>query len=306
MALWSQWDVAWTRDPKMLEVGPMSRLVYHEAALYCRENLTDGVIDRRAVAAFGFDIPSKKRHLDRLLEVGALEPHERGWQFPDRVWTRWNPLRNDVEDKRQAEADRKAAWREKKRHEHETARITSDQAESSDVPPVSQRDIDGTETSRDVPATGRDAQPEPEPEPKPKPEIRTTPSSLTPTLSLVVQEHAEDAPTFDQFWLRYPRKVSKVDARKLWDKLTPTEKWAAVNTIGDHVAAWASERPPRPIDKTMHPDRWLRGRHWEDDVGRAHQAAPGRIVNQSNGAVYDPDPGAWIQAQTARQNGARP
>lgn len=129
--------------------------------------------------------------------------------------------------------------------------------------------------------------------PTPTPTPLTDPTPLPEPLSLVIEAHDEDAPTFDQFWQHYPRKVSKADTRKLWDKLTATDKRAAVTAIPCHSRAWASERPPRPIEKVMHPDRWLRGRHWEDQFGTPSDDIDG---------VYDPDTGAWIQPQTARQN----
>src|SRR5688572_909332 len=86
------------RDPRLIAAGPMGRLVYYEAVLYCRENLTDGIIDRLIVPVFAVDVPvkTKVRHLDRLADVGALEVIDLGWRIPIDVWREWNPLRDEV------------------------------------------------------------------------------------------------------------------------------------------------------------------------------------------------------------------
>jgi hypothetical protein len=150
--IYAQLSCSMTRDPRMIAAGWQARAVYVEAILYCRENLTDGIIDRLAMPYWMPDMPVKARVklLDRLVEVSALDACDQGWRFPEHVWGRWNPSKADVESKREAEAQRKADYRARRRS--------------------------GTEPSEDVPtghlvlATSRDRQPESEPEPEPKPE----------------------------------------------------------------------------------------------------------------------------------------
>lgn len=115
MALYAKIDCASVRDPKMIAAGPLGRLIYWQAVLYCRENLTDGRIDALLLPLIALDIPNPKKHMGRLVELGALEPIDGGWQIPDRVWRRWNPLKSEVDEKRAAEAERKAAYRESRR-----------------------------------------------------------------------------------------------------------------------------------------------------------------------------------------------
>ena len=104
------------RDPRMLAAGWQARAVYVEAVLYCRENLTDGVIDRIALVCWMPDMPAKQKvqMLDRLVTVGALDTCDLGWKWPDKVWQAWNPSKHEVQTKREAEAKRKADYRAKK------------------------------------------------------------------------------------------------------------------------------------------------------------------------------------------------
>lgn len=115
MSLYGQFDCALPRDPRMVAAGPLGRLVYIEASLYCRENLTDGIIDRLILPFFAVDVPSKVRHLNRLADVGALEIIDVGWRIPLTVWRRWNPLKAEVDEHRRAEAERKAEYRAKRK-----------------------------------------------------------------------------------------------------------------------------------------------------------------------------------------------
>lgn len=163
MELYAQIACAMPRDPKMIEAGWRARAVYIEAILYCRENLTDGQIDRRALVCWMPDMPvrARTRELSRLAELGLLEVSHTGWYVPVKVWEKWNPSRADVDAKRALERKRKAAYRAK--------RATVPDV-SADVP-----------TGQRVPATSRDKQPKPKPEPEPKPEITMALAAPTQT-----------------------------------------------------------------------------------------------------------------------------
>jgi hypothetical protein len=104
---------------EIIDAGPMAELVYYRACLRCREYLTDGVIARAHLTRWFAGIAHPTKHLARLVDVGLLEPHADGWQFPDDVWRRWIPTRAAVQAKREAEAERLRAYREQKRAERE-------------------------------------------------------------------------------------------------------------------------------------------------------------------------------------------
>jgi hypothetical protein len=160
--IYAQISCSMTRDPRMIAAGWQARAVYVEAVLYCRENLTDGIIDRLAMPYWMPDMPVKARMklLDILVDVRALDPCDQGWRFPEHVWARWNPSRAEVEAKREAEKQRKANYRARRR----------EGTDPSESVPMGQY----------VPATSRDKQPETEPEPETKkessPRLSTTPT----------------------------------------------------------------------------------------------------------------------------------
>jgi hypothetical protein len=126
--LYGQFACAMPRDSRMVAVGPLGRLIYVEAALYCRENLTDGVIDRAQLSFWTPDVTRQRKVklLNELATLGALEFITDGWRIPWNVWCEWNPTRSEVEDKRRQDAERKAEWRAK--------RMNQSQRSPEDVP----------------------------------------------------------------------------------------------------------------------------------------------------------------------------
>jgi hypothetical protein len=134
-------------------VGWQDRAVYVEACLFCRKELTDGILHRELLAMWMPDMSpkDKAKRLDRMRQQGALIEHGDGWAFPLAVWAKWGIMRADVDAKREAEAKRKSDYRAR----------------------LSQRDMNGTEPDARVTATHPSKQPEPEPEPEPEPYIST-------------------------------------------------------------------------------------------------------------------------------------
>jgi hypothetical protein len=157
-------------------IGWQARAVYTEAILYCRENLTDGIITRGELPFWMADMPVKlrSRYLADMVALGALLPHDQGWQFPDHVWRKWNPTKAQVDEKRAEEAQRKAEWRDRKR------RMSRESPNGTDP---------GQVRHRDAIATTCPGQPEPEPEPEPEPSSSLTSSPCSPLLR---DQSAED------------------------------------------------------------------------------------------------------------------
>jgi hypothetical protein len=76
-----------------------------------------------------------------------------------------------------------------------------------------------------------------------------------------------DLPAFPAFWLLYPKKTHRAAAVKMWDKLKPHEKIAAIRALPAHVRLWERER--RDQSKIPNPATWLNptmGRRWEDEL----------------------------------------
>ena len=65
---------------------------------------------------------------------------------------------------------------------------------------------------------------------------------------------------FDVFWKTYPRKSAKKEARKVWDKLSVSERSLAITGAETY-----RDDPNRLDEFTKHPATWLRAGCWDDD-----------------------------------------
>lgn len=73
----------------------------------------------------------------------------------------------------------------------------------------------------------------------------------------------EEKPSFDAFWLIYPKRVAKLDAQKAWARLTGSEQLAAV--VG--LVAWRQVWLERgEMQYVPHAATWLNGHRWEDEL----------------------------------------
>ncbi len=68
---------------------------------------------------------------------------------------------------------------------------------------------------------------------------------------------------FDTFWKLYDHKKGRAASLKLWKKIPPTIK----GRILDRVPAYVESTPDPKYRK--HPQTYLRGEHWEDEVAEA-------------------------------------
>ena len=85
---------------------------------------------------------------------------------------------------------------------------------------------------------------------------------------------------FDQFWSLYPRREAKAAAVKMWRKLKPEERDAALAALPAHVAYW--QRAQRDRERIPHAATWLNpvdGRRWEDELpGAVDDARVARLA----------------------------
>lgn len=102
--------------------------------------------------------------------------------------------------------------------------------------------------------------------------------SITDSSNLINQKIKSDQPSntyintnntvtnedssFDKFWNAYPRKTNKGFARKVFNKLKPSEELLnkMLAALEQHKAGWTD---PKYIP---HPSTWLNGERWEDEV----------------------------------------
>jgi hypothetical protein len=71
-------------------------------------------------------------------------------------------------------------------------------------------------------------------------------------------------PTFNDFWVLYPRKISKRVAEKSWSKLTAQEQSDALEAIPNHLKYWKIKNTE--TEYIPHPATWLNQGRWEDEL----------------------------------------
>lgn len=96
------------------------------------------------------------------------------------------------------------------------------------------------------------------------------PQPAAPVIDISTREERPPAPTFDDFWAVWPRKVGKLDARKAWDKAIREGSDPFEIIAGAHrLAAVSSDK-----QYIKYPQGWLNGHRWEDEDEDLPQARP--------------------------------
>jgi len=100
---------------------------------------------------------------------------------------------------------------------------------------------------------------------------------------------------FAVFWQAYPRKVSKAQAEKAWDKVAPDECLLRVIVAAVEGSKTSAQWQRDNGQFIPHPATWLNGRRWEDELpapvtptGGASPGLPGqsgRAISPSLGNV---------------------
>lgn len=69
-------------------------------------------------------------------------------------------------------------------------------------------------------------------------------------------------PSFDDFWLLYPRHVAKLAARKAWVKVRPADHVPILEAL----VSWRQVWRDKDQEYLPHPATWLNGERWEDEL----------------------------------------
>lgn len=89
---------------------------------------------------------------------------------------------------------------------------------------------------------------------------------------------------FDTFWVQYPKKVAKKDARKAWDKIKPSEE--LLNTM--LAAIEAQKQSKQWIEGYVpNPATWLNGERWNDVEDKPQSVNPQRRALDNLKARYE-------------------
>ena len=67
---------------------------------------------------------------------------------------------------------------------------------------------------------------------------------------------------FSAFWVRWPRKVAKLEAQKAWNQTVTPEDEEAIQMALDWQVPIFERRDPERIP---HAATWIRGRRWDDE-----------------------------------------
>jgi hypothetical protein len=84
-------------------------------------------------------------------------------------------------------------------------------------------------------------------------------------LSVVANTDTElvAAPTFDDFWLLYPKRVAKLEAIKAWTRLSSVQHVAAITVLVGWRKVWIDRGELQFVPNAA---TWLRGERWEDEL----------------------------------------
>ncbi len=77
-----------------------------------------------------------------------------------------------------------------------------------------------------------------------------------------------DPITFDDFWLLYPRRVAKKDARRAWARIPAAQHMAILEALVAWRPVWRDKDP----QYLPHAATWLNGERWEDELPEQYRA----------------------------------
>jgi hypothetical protein len=81
-------------------------------------------------------------------------------------------------------------------------------------------------------------------------------------MALLLQLSQKLAQGFQAFWVRWPRKVAKLEAEKAWKQIVTPADEEPIQIALDWQIPIFEQRQPEHIP---HAATWLRGRRWEDE-----------------------------------------
>lgn len=107
---WFKVDDGWWSHPKVIPVESDARGIWVSAGSWCAQHLTDGFLPEYALKMITELRGNKlKAACEELIEAGLWKRRPGGFLFHD--WEKYQPIREDVEKKRAADRERKAASR---------------------------------------------------------------------------------------------------------------------------------------------------------------------------------------------------
>lgn len=252
-------DVNFDDDDKIIDAGIVAEAVYQRMLRLAKRKETDGHIATAQARRICADIPAAVLDavgdpVERLVTVGLLDRTDTGFVIGS--WLDHNVSRAELDEKRRAEAERKARYRNRKNGQGTDA---TEDDESRDAG----HDVasDGTEslaTRSEVKCS----------------EVKS--SEVSPARAR--QTYGAD---FDEWWTHYPRKTDKSRAHK-----TYSQRRKEGNSHADLLAAcehYSHARAGQDPQFTKHAATFL-----------AKDGPWTEWVNGNPDRVARPDPNAWM------------
>lgn len=271
---WFKVDDRFWSHPVTSELSDAATALWIRAGSWSAMHLTDGIIPKSKLRIFG----SRKRAADELVQAGLWVEHDDTYEVTN--WSKYQPMKDDVEAKREATRERVNSYRSQK--------SATSQPEASHVPARSEPEksekkstISDTENAgitgenglgNAVTNTSSNTSPDP---------TRTRPIEKDLFNDVERAPYSDD---FETFWKSYPRRQAKGDAWKAWSQLRKQKLLPALDVLT--VAAESYGRRSTEPKYVKLPGGWLREHRWLDE-----SEAPPRPFNP-----YDPVKGekpAW-------------
>ena len=121
---WFKVDDRFWSHPVTSELSDAATALWIRAGSWSAMHLTDGMIPKTKLRVFG----SRKRAADELVHVGLWIEHEDAYEVAN--WSKYQPMKDDVEAKREANRERVNTYRSQK--------LAMSQPEASHVPAKSE------------------------------------------------------------------------------------------------------------------------------------------------------------------------
>ncbi len=226
---------------KARKAGTQAMGVWLMAGSWSAANLTDGFIPADILTRWG-----TKRDADKLVKAGLwyvdVNDGEEGWRFHD--WLHYQPDARTIRLRQEAESA--AGSLGNHRRWHSKRGVVDPECEHCDPSGSTSGKGSGTRSG------SQSGQP-------------IAPESPVPARPVLTKNSSADASEsdFDEFWIRYPRKVAKGAAHKAW-------KTAAKKVDDTHVIIDASRRFAARVQGSdekfiPHASTWLNAERWLDD-----------------------------------------
>ncbi len=223
------------------------------AGTWSARGATDGSIPAYMLAEIG----GSKADADNLVRVGlwhaaghacdrCTQPDLGGYQFHD--WAEFQPTR-----------EQRDAIREAKRRAGAIGGAASGRSRREALTEANAKHSAAKQTNS-------------RPDPTRTPKTPTPPTRIEATENATKAAADKSAESFEEFWLSYPRRVGKGQARRAW---AAALKKSDATTIATAALAYTKRCQGTEQRFIAHPATWLNGERWLDDL-----AAPTRPQRQ--------------------------